>query len=130
MKYSFAKNLIAAAALVGGISQAKAELKLSSDSSLFFTVESSLAYNSNILLSNTGEKSDEVFDIAPGLLDTFGQGSDWQGQVSFKEDFSTYFSNSRLNASLALADFKSVYDDGTTKVDASAFFHQVDQATR
>jgi len=130
MKSSFATHLIAAAALFGAVSQAQAEIKLSPDSSLFFTADASLAYNSNVLLSSANEKSDEVFDITPGLLATFGQGSEWQSQISYKEDFSEYFSNSDLNADLALADFTSVYDDGATKVNAGAFFHQVDQATR
>lgn len=129
MKSSIARNLLAVA-LLGAVSQARAEIKLSPDASLFVTADASLAYNSNVLLSNTGEKSDEVYDITPGLLAVWGQGSDMKGQLSVAEDFNGYFSNTGLNADLFRGDFQSKYDDGATKVDAAGFFHQVDQATR
>jgi hypothetical protein len=107
-----------------------AAIELDPGSELFATVNTGLQYNDNVLLSQDGKKSDEIFDIAPGLLATWGQAAEFNGQASFSEDFSEYFSNSSLDSNLAKADLLANYNDSVTIFNAIAFFHQVDQATR
>ena len=128
MKY--VSLLFVGTALLGAAATAQAAVKLDSDSELFFTADAGLQYNDNILLTQNNQKKDTVFNIAPGLLATWGQNSATSGQISFSENFLDYADNSDLNASLAKADFSAKYDDGVSKVDSAAWFHQVDQATR
>jgi len=122
--------LLVVAGLLGLSSQVLAFEKLGSDSELFVTGTAGIQYNDNILLAQSGTKSDTIFDATPGLLAIWGQSSDVKGQASFTEDFSVYSSNSSLNANLAKFDITNSYDGGVSKVDFDGWFHQLDQATR
>jgi polysaccharide biosynthesis protein VpsM len=100
------------------------------DAELFATGLASAAYNDNIFLSHTNAKSDDVFDLVPGLSYEFGKrAADWTGQLAFNEDFQIFSSDGgALNNEFANAVFWTKYDDSKTKLNFDASFHQADQA--
>lgn len=128
MTKSFTSLCLLGAALLGA--NARASFDLGNDVTLFPTATAGLQYNDNIFLSNKNAKSDSILDLAPGILLQFGAGAANKGQLSYSEDFQFYSSQSGLNTGLAKVDFLSRFDDGASKINVDAWFHQANQATR
>ena len=124
------KRILATVALSGGavaVSHAAPFLAVGDGAEVFFTGVVGARYDSNIFLSANNTKSDTIFSVNPGLLYTFGKGSDTTGSLSLVEDFDLYSSNSNLNTQLFQGDFAANYDNDKTKANLSAFYHQLNQ---
>lgn len=121
---------LAGVILLGSAASAYAILPSGSDSELFVTGVASVQENDNVFLSHTGEKSDTIFDLVPGLSYEYGKNSLTNGKVAISEDWQTYASESKLNTGLFNALGTLNYSDDKLKLDALGSYAQADQATR
>jgi hypothetical protein len=95
---------------------------------LFVTGGLSVRADDNIFLT-ANETDDIIYEITPGLELTFGKDAQVKGAVTANVAFTNYADNSRLNTTLAGADFFSRYDDGKLKLGVNAAFHELNQNT-
>ena len=97
---------------------------------LFLTGSVAVRFDDNIFLSpdnSATKKNDTILSFKPGVELVFGKGSATKGNVYFREDYVRYSDNDAQNASLADLGFTSQYDNGKTKMGASASFTQLAQ---
>lgn len=131
MTYSLPIRLLTGAVLAcAAVSPALAITRFGTDEELFVTARAAVQYNDNLLLSNTGEISDTILELDPGLAVTFGQNALNQGTFAIDENFKVYSDHDSLNTQLFHGLFVSRFDDGVTKVDVDLHYQQLDQATR
>jgi hypothetical protein len=123
--------LVSAIALLSIANRAHAIAPIGDDAELFVTGQVSGGYNDNIFLSSDSAQSDYIFDLVPGLSYEFGKtNSETTGQLAAYEDFQIYAKKSHLNSELFNGVFWTKYDDGKTKLNFDASFHQMDAAER
>ncbi len=94
---------------------------------LLLTASANVSYDDNIYLRHTGVTRDTIWNFIPGVQFVFGQKAATNGQFSLQEDFLKYSSNSKQDANLANANFKSNYSDGKSKLNLSAGYQQLSQ---
>ena len=121
---------ILALALLGSAPHAQAFVSVDGDDDLLATGTASAQANDNVFLSHTNTKSDEIFDLIPGLELDYGKSSLLKGVISASEDFQLYGSESGLDTGLANLLATANYADDKTKLNFDGSFHQMDQATR
>jgi hypothetical protein len=117
------------AALVGSLSVSRAIAPIGDSAELFITGNGSFTYNDNLFLVQGKAKSDEVWDIAPGLDLEFGKNAAFKGSVTAGVDWQLYSSHSSLNTALGTIAANGNYDDGKTKLAVQAAWQQADQPT-
>jgi hypothetical protein len=122
--------LLLSAALLAGGARLHAAVPTGPDDELFVTGVASAQTNDNVFLSHTNQKSDEIFDLVPGLEFDYGSKSLTKGSLSASEDFQLFGSESGLDTGLFNSAFTSAYDNDKTKLNVGASFRQADQATR
>lgn len=124
------KRILAASALAGGaamISHAAPFLAVGDGAEVFFTGTVGIRYDSNIFLAPHGAEDDTIFSVDPGLLFSFGKGSDTTGTIAVQENWDLYSTHNGLNTHLFQGDFASNYDNDKTKANLSAFYHELNQ---
>jgi hypothetical protein len=130
MRLKNALHLILTIAVLGAGARARAFVTLEGDDELIATGAASAQANDNLFLSHSNTKSDEVFDLTPGLELDYGKNSLLKGVISAGEDFQLYGSNSGLDTELASVAATGNYADDKTKFNFDGSFRQLDQATR
>jgi polysaccharide biosynthesis protein VpsM len=125
----FYLRLVSATICLGAINRARAFVTTGPDDELFATGVASAQVNDNLFLSHTNEKTDELFDLVPGLEFDYGKNSLTKGSLSVNEDIQLFATHSSLDTGLTNAVFSALYDDSKLKLNFDATFHQVDQAT-
>lgn len=123
-------SLLGALLAVGAGHYANAFVATGPDDELFATGTAGAQENDNIFLTHSDAKSDEVFDLTPGLEWDFGKNAQNQGYLSVGNDFQLYGSDTKLDTDLPMAALVSAYNDGKTKVNVNANYAKLDQATR
>lgn len=122
-----------AAGLIGlqfSATESRAIAPFSDSTALFVTGVASAAYNTNLFLTHTNEKSDEIFDLMPGLSLQWGQNAQVNaGSLDAYVDFQLFSSYSNFNTALPNIVFTDKYDDSKLKLDADASYHELDLAT-
>ena len=124
-KYS---RLILLLTTLSSVGQAAPFLAIGDGAELFATGTLGVRADDNIFLSNK-TKSDTIFDINPGLTLDFGKNADLKGSLAIVDAFANYTDNSSLNTSLFSGDFNANYDDGKTKLNFIAGYHELNQNT-
>jgi len=114
----------AAAVSALGLSSAHAvpELKFGDNAELFVTGTASAAYDDNIFLSSGKKIGDEILDFVPGLDLPFGSSSEVSGDAFARVDVVDYAKNTAQDARLPDFGFDSKYDEGKSKLTASASY--------
>jgi len=127
------KNLargFAVLACLGTTASALPQLRVGESAELFLIATAGVRVDDNVLLSDGNELSDTIFEVAPGLEFTFGQGSRTTGTIRAIETLTHYLDNDDLNAELFSGEFGTVYDDGKLKLGVDAAYRQLKQNTR
>lgn len=109
---------------------ARAFVATGPDDELFVTGTASAEYNDNLFLSHSNAKSDEIFDLVPGLDWEFGKNAVNKGSISVGDDVQIFASDSNLNTNLPSASFVDAFDDSKTKLNFDGNYQRLDQATR
>ncbi|MGC4075196.1 MAG: outer membrane beta-barrel protein [Nibricoccus sp.] len=131
MHPAYMKNLARGFAVLACLaSTASAITRVGESAELFITGTVSARTDDNIFLTDLDEVDDTIFDIAPGLKLSFGQGSQTTGSLEVVETFTRYLDNDNLNDELLSAVFGSSYDDSKLKLDFDASYLQLNQSTR
>lgn len=121
--------LVGAAALIATSSPARALVSLNNDTTLFATLNASVAYNDNLFLGAT-KIENTLIEVAPGFLFDYGQSAAVKARFYYNEAFQNYSQSSDLNTSLSHVGLTTDYNDEKMKVTVEATFNQANQATR
>jgi len=121
------QTVIALAALAATVNAAPF-LAIGDGAELFATGTLGVRADDNIFLANKAT-SDTIFDINPGLSLEFGKNAELKGSLSIVDAFSNYSDHSKLNTNLFSGDFLANYDDGKTKLNFNAGYHELNQNT-
>jgi polysaccharide biosynthesis protein VpsM len=117
-----------AIAAIGVAAQAAPFTTIGQDAELFFTGTAGIRADDNVLLSGT-KTSDVIFEFTPGLDLVFGNNSMAKGHIFFKEAFSSYADNSKLDTNLSTVGINTKYDDAKLKMNFDAGWSQIAQNT-
>jgi hypothetical protein len=123
------KLLTLALVSVSLVSGGRAAIAVGSGAELFFTGMAGVRWDDNILLEARNEKSDTIFDVAPGVELSYGKNAQLSGSISASETLTRYADNSRLNTDLFTGDFTTSFDDGKMKLGFASGFHELNQNT-
>lgn len=114
-------------ASLGASTYAAPFLAVGDGAELFLTGGLGIRADDNILFETTGEDSDLIFDITPGIDLTFGKNAQMQGSLALNVVFTSYSDNSNLNTELFNGDFVTKYDDGKLKMGFNLGYHELNQ---
>jgi polysaccharide biosynthesis protein VpsM len=121
------RSLVILAAL-GSAVQAAPFLAMGDSAELFLTGTLGVRADDNILLG-ANKTSDTIFDIVPGIEVVYGQNALTKGTAFYKENFTRYSSNSKLNKNLSSVGYNGTYDDQKMKINFKASYDQLAQNT-
>jgi polysaccharide biosynthesis protein VpsM len=106
------------------------QFRIGENAELFATGRVAVHHDDNVLLSDLDELSDTVFEVAPGLEFSFGQGALTSGTFTYVETISRFIDNDFLDRELSAVEFLGNYEDGKLKLEAESFYRQLNQNTR
>lgn len=125
------KNLACGIAVLACFaSTVSAITRVGESAELFITGDISARTDDNIFLTDGGEVDDTIFEVAPGLKLTFGQGAQTNGSFEIAETFTRYLDNDSLDDELLSSVFNLSYDDAKLKLGLDASYRELSQSTR
>jgi len=121
-------RLVLVSASIAAISHAAPFMAVGDGAELFATGVLGVRADDNILLEKNG-KSDVIFDVNPGLELDFGKNAQLNGSITLVDAFALYLDHNELNTNLFSGDFVAKYDDGKSKMNFNAGYHELNQNT-